>query len=179
MNHAALTPTLLHRACATQPVKAHEAGLLPYQSSCSCEPVAHASASCCWALGQASSGKWFGHVSKPASSQKQTSQLCLQEIWPHDLCGEARRSGIEAKRSLLESLQKRCSAAQAKLEGEYTHLGSLEAKTKELENIRKVPNTAQCTSVYLDSIRGLLLLFPTVIHLTNKHGMARHSLMLT
>lgn len=39
---------------------------------------------------------------------------------------------------MLESLQKRCSAAQSKLEGEYSHLGSLEAKTKELENLRKV-----------------------------------------
>ena len=48
------------------------------------------------------------------------------------------RQGIEAKRSLLESLQKRCSASQSKLEVEYSHLGSLEAKTKELENIRKV-----------------------------------------
>ena len=48
------------------------------------------------------------------------------------------RKAIESKRNMLESLQKRCSAAQSKLEGEYSHLGSLEAKTKELENLRKV-----------------------------------------
>ena len=50
-------------------------------------------------------------------------------------CG---RQALEAKRCLLESLQKRCTAAQAKLEGEYGHLGSLEAKTRELESLRKV-----------------------------------------
>ena len=50
-------------------------------------------------------------------------------------CG---RQALEAKRCLLESLQKRCTAAQAKLEGEYSHLGSLEAKTQELESLRKV-----------------------------------------
>ena len=49
------------------------------------------------------------------------------------------RRAIQNKRNMLESLQKRCSAAQSKLEGEYSHLGSLEAKTKELENLRKVP----------------------------------------
>lgn len=48
------------------------------------------------------------------------------------------RKAIDGKRSMLESLQKRCSAAQSKLEGEYSHLGSLEAKTKELEHLRKV-----------------------------------------
>ena len=48
------------------------------------------------------------------------------------------RQGIEAKRRVLEGLQKKCTAAQAKLEGEYGQLGSLEAKTKELENLRKV-----------------------------------------
>ena len=48
------------------------------------------------------------------------------------------RKAIESKRNMLESLQKRCSAAQSKLEGEYGHLGSLEAKTKELEHLRKV-----------------------------------------
>ena len=48
------------------------------------------------------------------------------------------RQALEAKRCLLESLQKRCTAAQAKLDGEYSHLGSLEAKTQELESLRKV-----------------------------------------
>ncbi|KAL0035076.1 hypothetical protein WJX79_010085 [Trebouxia sp. C0005] len=48
------------------------------------------------------------------------------------------RQAIEAKRRMLEGLQKKCTAAQAKLEGEYGQLGSLEAKTKELENLRKI-----------------------------------------
>lgn len=57
------------------------------------------------------------------------------------------RKAIESKRNILESLQKRCSAAQSKLEGEYSHLGSLEAKTKELEHLRKVlPHAVTCSS---------------------------------
>lgn len=50
---------------------------------------------------------------------------------------------------MLESLQKRCTAAQSKLEGEYSHLGSLESKTKELENLRKVLCLAVMCSIIL------------------------------
>ena len=53
------------------------------------------------------------------------------------------RQAIDTKRCLLESLQKKCTAAQAKLEGEAGHLGSLEARTLELENLRKVSH--QCS----------------------------------
>ena len=56
----------------------------------------------------------------------------------HECLAWCGRQALEAKRCLLESLQKRCAAAQAKLEGEYSHLGSLEAKTRELESLRKV-----------------------------------------
>ena len=67
------------------------------------------------------------------------------------------RRAIENKRNLLESLQKRCIAAQSKLEGEYSHLGSLEAKTKELENLRKV----LCLAVMCSSNPCCTSLFPT------------------
>ena len=58
------------------------------------------------------------------------------------------RQAIEAKRRMLEGLQKKCTAAQAKLEGEYGQLGSLEAKTKELENLRKVKLCCQSLHVW-------------------------------
>ncbi len=50
---------------------------------------------------------------------------------------------------MLEGLQKKCTAAQAKLEGEYGQLGSLEAKTKELENLRKVTFCCQSLHVWV------------------------------
>jgi len=50
---------------------------------------------------------------------------------------------------VLEGLQKKCTAAQAKLEGEYGQLGSLEAKTKELENLRKVKSCCQSLHVWV------------------------------
>ena len=59
------------------------------------------------------------------------------------------RRAIQNKRNMLESLQKRCTAAQSKLEGEYSHLGSLESKTKELENLRKVLCLAVMCSITL------------------------------
>lgn len=68
------------------------------------------------------------------------------------------RRAIENKRNLLESLQKRCIAAQSKLEGEYSHLGSLEAKTKELENLRKVLCLAVMCSSKLCSVSIFALL---------------------
>ncbi len=83
------------------------------------------------------------HDSGDASLQV-SSVGAAQSTWSELLGGHTDhrvllcRQAIEAKRCLLESVQKRCAAAQAKLEGEYSHLGSLEAKTKQLENLRKV-----------------------------------------
>ncbi len=57
---------------------------------------------------------------------------------------------------MLEGLQKKCTAAQAKLEGEYGQLGSLEARTKELENLRKVNFCCQSLHVWV-SVCGTIV----------------------
>lgn len=69
------------------------------------------------------------------------------------------RRALQNKRNMLEVLQKRCTAAQSKLEGEYSHLGSLEAKTKELENLRKV----LCLAVMCSTTLCCALLLATAV----------------
>ena len=79
-----------------------------------------------------------GTPCQPYLFTEQGSITCWHQNKVLDLMLHFGRQALEAKRCLLESLQKRCTAAQAKLDGEYSHLGSLEAKTQELESLRKV-----------------------------------------